>query len=445
METNKKTIAYRKKALLRLQKSIKLHENEILDALHKDLNKASFEAYISEINFVYAELHLTIKKMSKWAKPKRVKTSLIHFLSWSFIYPEPFGTVLIMSPWNYPFQLTIIPLIGAIAAGNNCVVKPSTSSQHTSKIIEKIIGECFEKNHVTFVTGGREVYNTLLEQKYDYIFFTGSPSIGRLVMKSATRNLTPITLELGGKSPCIVEESANIKRTAKRIVWGKFINAGQTCIAPDYLFVQKNYKDQLIKELLLNIQLFYGEKPENCEEYPKIINQEHFDRLCNLLNQGEILTGGTTNPNTLKIAPTLIEPNSSDCELMQDEIFGPLLPILTYDKIEEVYDYINARPKPLALYLFTTNKKIMKHTLENVSFGGGCINDTISHVANIHLPFGGVGKSGMGKYHGKATFDTFTHYKSVLRKSNLIDISLKYPPFKDHFKFLQKLSFFLKK
>ena len=434
-----KELSFRLNGLKKLQNALKNHEKEILDALKKDLNKSEFEGYETELGLVYEELQSTIRQLPKWAKKKRVKTPLMHFLSSSFVYPEPYGTVLILSPWNYPFQLVMIPLIGALAAGNCCVVKPSEYSFHTSEIIEKIIREVFRADYVSVIRGGRAENQLLLEQKFDYIFFTGSPTVGHLVMEKAAKNLTPITLELGGKSPCIVEQTANLPLAAKRIVWGKYLNAGQTCIAPDYLFVHHSVKTALIEELKKNIANFYGDTPESNEDYPKIINQKHFERLIGLMKEGNILFGGNINQKTRQIAPTLIDGISPDSPIMQEEIFGPLLPILTFETMEEVCDFVSSRPKPLALYLFTTENDVIEHTMKELSFGGGCINDTITHIANPFLPFGGVGQSGMGQYHGKRSFDTFTHQKAVLKKSNWVDVWLRYPPFKNHLDLLRKI------
>ena len=434
-----KELSFRLNGLKKLQNALKNHEKEILDALKKDLNKSEFEGYETELGLVYEELQSTIRQLPKWAKKKRVKTPLMHFLSSSFVYPEPYGTVLILSPWNYPFQLVMIPLIGALAAGNCCVVKPSEYSFHTSEIIEKIIREVFRADYVSVIRGGRAENQLLLEQKFDYIFFTGSPTVGHLVMEKAAKNLTPITLELGGKSPCIVEQTANLSLAAKRIVWGKYLNAGQTCIAPDYLFVHHSVKTALIEELKKNIANFYGDTPESNEDYPKIINQKHFERLIGLMKEGNILFGGNINQKTRQIAPTLIDGISPDSPIMQEEIFGPLLPILTFETMEEVCDFVSSRPKPLALYLFTTENDVIEHTMKELSFGGGCINDTITHIANPFLPFGGVGQSGMGQYHGKRSFDTFTHQKAVLKKSNWVDVWLRYPPFKNHLDLLRKI------
>ena len=432
-------VKFRLQALKKLQQNIKDNEDEILDALQKDLNKSHFEGYETEMGLVYEELRKTIKNLPKWVKKKTKPTPIIHFLSSSYVYPEPYGNVLIMSPWNYPFQLTMIPLIGAIAAGNTVVVKPSEYSFNTAEIIEKLITSSFEEKHVNIVRGGRQANQSLLEQKFDYIFFTGSPSVGKFVMESASKYLTPITLELGGKSPCIVDETADIKLSAKRIVWGKFLNSGQTCIAPDYLIVHKSVKDELVKYINYYVEEFYGKTPETCDYYPKIINEKHFERLQGLMKDGNILIGGRVNTQTRQIAPTIIDNITLDSPIMKEEIFGPLFPILTFNEFGEVHNIVASNPKPLAFYLFTTNNKIINECVKYLSFGGGCINDTVMHIANSNLPFGGVGNSGMGQYHSKLTFDTFTHYKAVLKKYNIVDIPMRYPPFNNKLKLLKMI------
>lgn len=434
-----KNIYYRLNSLLRLEKAIKKYEKEILIALKKDLDRAPFESYETEVGFIYKELRIAIKNISKWSKLQKVGTPLINFMSSSYIYNEPYGTVLIMSPWNYPFLLTINPLIGAISAGNCCVLKVSENSINSSRVIEKIVREVFDKEHVSLIQGGKEVNQQLLNEKFDYIFFTGSPSVGKIVMKSASKYLTPLTLELGGKSPCIVDKSANISVAAKRIAWGKFLNAGQVCISPDYVLVHESKKFELVKLIQKNIIKFYGKIPEKSQDYPRIINEKHFKRLTNLMNHGRIIYGGRASLNTLKIAPTIIDSVKLDSPIMQEEIFGPLLPIITFKEINQAYSIVGSFPKPLALYIFSNDKYVIRETLNKLSFGGGCINDTITHIANSNLPFGGVGQSGMGKYHGKLSFDTFTNKKGVVKKSNLIDIYLRYPPYKNHLSIIKKL------
>lgn len=430
---------FRREQLSRLLAAVRTHENEITEALKLDLNKAPFESYETEIGIVCKEIRNALRHLSGWTKPRSVCPSVLHFPSRGKVYREPYGTVLIMSPWNYPFQLTMVPLVGSIAAGNCTILKPSEYSLHTAQVMEKMIKEIFPEDYAAVIRGGRAANQDLLTEKFDYIFFTGSPRVGRVVMEAAAKNLTPVTLELGGKSPCIVDETAKIDLAAKRIVWGKFINAGQTCIAPDYLLVQKAVQEPLIRAMKKYTEAFYGPHPETGEDYPKIINDRHFERLRGLTGEGKIIFGGRFNEATRQIAPTLIEDVSWESPIMQEEIFGPLLPVLTFNRLDEVLPEIVRRPKPLALYLFTTDRKTKDQVMQTVSFGGGCVNDTIIHIANTNLAFGGVGESGMGHYHGKATFDTFTHEKSVVEKSNCLDINLRYPPFKDHLAALKKL------
>ena len=431
-------LSKRKEKLTGLAKAIKKYENDIYQALKEDLNKSAFESYETEVGIVLAEISHTLKHLNKWTKVKRVSTPIFHFPARSYRYNEPYGKVLIMSPWNYPFQLTLAPLVGAIAAGNQVVVKPSQYSQHTSFMIEKIIKEVFSQDEVTVIQGGRLVNQELLKEKFDYIFFTGSPVVGQVVMEAAAKHLTPMTLELGGKSPCIVDDSAKIDLAAKRIIWGKLLNAGQTCVAPDYLLVARGIKDELVQAMVKYLKEFYGENPLKNPDYPKIINEKHFNRILGLFEGEHLLIGGQTNLEALKIAPTIIDQVTWSSPVMQEEIFGPVLPIIEFDDLDEVIKMINEYPKPLALYYFTKNKNNENKVLSKVSFGGGCINDTIIHLSNPNLPFGGVGQSGMGQYHGKASFDTFSHSKSIIKKSNLLDIYLRYPPFKNHLNLLKK-------
>lgn len=421
---------FRLRQLELLKKAIQSHEQDILDALKKDLNREPFDTYAAEIGIVLEEIGFLLKHLPRWAAGRRVKTSLANFPGSSRIFPEPYGIALILSPWNYPFQLAVSPLAGALAAGNCVVVKPSAYSANTSRVIEKMLREAFPEEYVSVVLGGREENRNLLEERFDYIFFTGSVAVGKTVMESAARHLTPVTLELGGKSPCIVDETANLAVAARRIVWGKFFNAGQTCVAPDYLMVHRVVKEKLISEISNAINTFYGSACRVPENFPRIINQKHFDRLVGLLSNEKVILGGCADQASLRIGPTLVDAVTWNSPLMKGEIFGPILPILEFESLHEVVDQVNAHPKPLALYYFTTRKDREKHILSRISFGGGCINDTVMHLASSHMPFGGVGESGMGQYHGKASFDTFSHYKSVLRKSNHVDVPLRYPPHK---------------
>ena len=431
----------RKESLLRLQKAILAREKEIAEALHADLRKSPFESYMSETGMVLDELRYIAKHLEKWAKPKRVPTPLSQFPSRSFICKEPYGVTLVMSPWNYPFLLSLDPLIGSIAAGNCVILKPSAYAPHTSHLLADLISSVFSPAHVAVVEGGREENSSLLEQRFDFIFFTGSVSVGKLVMEKAAQNLTPVALELGGKSPCIIDETANLPMAARRLVFGKLLNAGQTCVAPDYVLVKRERKEDLISLLKSNIQDALGQNPGKNPEFPKIINQKHFQRLCAILEGETILLGGETDEAALTIAPTVTEA-SAENPSMQEEIFGPILPILTYDKPDDAIRFIREREKPLALYLFTESKAFEKRILQEVSFGGGCINDTIIHLATHHMPFGGVGHSGMGSYHGKKSFDAFTHEKSIVKKSSSVDLPVRYHPYTE--KKLKMLKKFLK-
>ncbi|WP_353856655.1 aldehyde dehydrogenase [Bacillus sp. Bos-x628] len=413
--------------LQNLKAVIKQHEEDILQALAHDLHKSAQEAYTTEIGMVYEEINHTMKHLHKWAKPTRVKTPLTHIGSKSMIIKEPYGSVLIMAPWNYPFQLAISPLVGAISAGNAVTLKPSELTPRVSQVIRTIVERAFKIDQAAVIEGGVDVSTALLKLPFDYIFFTGSVAVGKIVMEAAAKHLIPVTLELGGKSPCIVMPDADIKLAAKRITFGKFTNAGQTCIAPDYLLVHESVKEDLLREMMTCIHDFYGERPETQPHFGKIVSTRHFDRLSHFLTNGTIVTGGQRNEHELKIAPTILDHITWEDPVMQEEIFGPILPVMTFDSLDEVTEMVKARPKPLALYLFTTNKKTETYILDNLSFGGGCINDTLMHVATPYLPFGGVGESGMGRYHGKESFFTFTHEKSILRQTNRFDFSFRYP------------------
>lgn len=428
-ELKRKDVQYRIEKLKALKNVIKKNEEEIAKALYKDLNKDKVESYMVEVGMVLSELSYIIKNTKKWAKPKRVATPLSQFLASSFIVPEPYGVVLVMSPWNYPFLLTMQPVIGALAAGNTCIIKPSRFSINTSKIIKKLIEKVYDEKYVS-VVWGEDVSEELLKQDVDYICYTGSPKVGKIVMKAAVEKLIPVTLELGGKSPCIVEKTADIKLAARRIAFGRILNSGQTCIAPDYILVEKEIKEQFIEELKKNIIKMVGETPLENKEYPKLIGEKQFNKVKEMLVEKEIIYGGKYDEKTLKIEPTILKCTYKS-KAMEEEIFGPLFPIIEFTKIDEVIKYITSNPKPLALYLFTNNKKLQKRILREVSFGGGCINDTIMHIASHNMPFGGVGNSGMGSYHGKYSFDTFTHYKSIIKRSNLIDMPMRYHPYKD--------------
>jgi len=424
-----KDVEFRIEQLKKLKAAILAFEDEIKAALHSDLHKCELEAYSSEIGFCLNEISQTIQNLKKWAKPEKAWGMMLP-LSEGTIISEPFGVALIIAPWNYPFGLAISPLIGAIAAGNCAVVKPSEVSSSTSKVIAKLVAKTFDEKYIAVVEGDSKVASKILEEKFDYIFFTGGEFVGKIVMQAAAKNLTPLTLELGGKSPCIVSSDCDLEKTASRIVWGKFFNAGQTCIAPDYLLVQKEVKEKLIEKMKEKIIKFYGENEKNSKDYGRIINKRHFERLSSYLKEGRIIFGGKTDANELFISPTLIEQMLPKANVMQDEIFGPILPIIEYSKLEEAIEFVTNRPKPLALYLFSSSREIQNKILNETSSGGVCINDTIIHISSESLPFGGVGSSGFGKYHGKASFDTFSNKKSVLKNTTLFDLP-RYPPYGD--------------
>jgi aldehyde dehydrogenase (NAD+) len=425
-----RNISFRLEQLKLLKSKIKAYEDKINQALRKDLNKSLLEVYATEIAMVYGEINHTVKNLRSWAKPSRVKTPLSHFGSTGYIYPEPYGLALIISPWNYPFQLVICPLAGAIAAGNCAIIKPSELCPNITGVIAELIQECFPEEYIAVVEGGIETAKALLAEKFDYIFYTGSPAVGKIVMEAAAQNLTPLTLELGGKSPCIVHNDADLSLAAKRIVWGKCINAGQTCVAPDYLLVHKNIKEKFLENIKNAIQESYGKDVTNNEDFPVIINDRHFQRLVAYLENGQVLTGGRYDEKRRFIEPTVIDQVNWNCPIMQDEIFGPLLPVMEYEDLSEVFKMVNDRPKPLALYFFSNNKNLQNKVINNISYGGGCINDTIFHLVSPYLPFGGVGNSGIGSYHGKSSFDTFSHKKSVLHQTTLFDLPARYPNFK---------------
>lgn len=416
-------------ALARLRTGILKYEAKLNNALLADLNKSPFESYMTEVGLVLDELRYVSKMTPKWAKDRRVPTPLAQFKSKSFIHPEPYGVVLVMAPWNYPFMLAMEPVVGALAAGNCVVVKPSAYAPNTSRVMAELVAEVFPLEHVSVIQGGRAENQALLEEKFDYIFFTGGTVVGRQVLEKAAVHLTPVTLEMGGKSPCIIDATANIKVAAKRLAFGKFLNAGQTCVAPDYLFVHRDVKEALAAELEKNVEEFFGGDPLACPEYPKIINEKHYQRIQGLMEGEHALFGGQVRDG--RISPTLLDGIDGESPIMQEEIFGPVLPMMEFTDLDQVISFVRARPKPLALYLFTTDKAAERRVLETVSFGGGCVNDTIIHLATHHMPFGGVGNSGMGGYHGKDSFDTFSHHKSILKKANWLDLPMRYHPYKD--------------
>lgn len=433
------SIEYRLNALRRLKACILKHETEIHQALKSDLGKSPFESYMCETGLVLSELRYMLQHIPKFAREKRVHTPLAQFPSRSFKKPSPYGVTLIMSPWNYPFMLTIEPLVDAIAAGNTAILKPSAYSPATTQVICNIIKECFPPEYVTVVTGGRSENTCLLKEHFDYIFFTGSPVVGKEVMRHASEYLTPVTLELGGKSPCIIEKTANLKLAARRIVFGKFLNCGQTCVAPDYIYCDTSIKDALIQELKREIERQFGSSPLANQDYGKIINAKHFHRIIGLIDEEKIVCGGSFKEETLQIEPTILDPVTWDDAVMLEEIFGPVLPIVSYDSIKDVIFKINSMPHPLALYIFTSDKTLARKVIEACGFGGGCINDVIIHLATSEMGFGGFGESGMGSYHGKEGFDTFSHWKSIVDKKTWLDLPMRYQPYTRIYEKLLKL------
>ncbi len=438
-------IQYRKQALNKLKKAIHAHEKELLEALHTDLGKSEMEAYMCEVGLTISEIDYVSARLRRWARNKRVCTPLANFPAKSFTVQEPYGVTLIMSPWNYPVLLTLEPLVGAIAAGNCCVLKPSDYSPATSKVIASLIAEIFPPEYVTVVTGGRKENADLLEQHFDYIFFTGGVTVGKLVMEKAVQHLTPITLELGGKSPCIVDKTANIPLAARRIVFGKYLNCGQTCIAPDYVLIDEAVHDEFVACVKKEIMAMYTTNPLTFAAYGKIINRKHFDRILGLIDSAKVVYGGRSNADTLQIEPTVLDNVTPEDAVMQEEIFGPIMPILTFRGSEVqsfgdwAIDFIRNRPAPLALYIFTNDKRTEKRFLQTVQFGGGCVNDTIMHLATSEMAFGGVGNSGMGSYHGKKSFETFSHEKSIVKKSQWLDLPIRYQPYTSFKQWLVRL------
>lgn len=437
--TSKFSVNYRKESLIKLLNCITINEQKIISALHADFKKPVFEAIVTETSYVISDLKDTINSIHSLTKPKKVWPSLLNFPSTDYIYKEPYGAVLIIAPWNYPFQLALCPLIAAIAAGNKVTLKPSELTPNTSKIISEIISTVFESHHAQVVEGGVATATQLLEQRWDYIFFTGSVAVGKIIAKAAAVQMTPITLELGGKNPCIVDETANLRIAAKRIVWGKFMNAGQTCIAPDYLLINSRVKNQFVSYLIEEIIQAYGNNPYESSDYCRIVDSKNWNRLNQLLGNETILFGGEANRETNYFGPTLLDEPALDSEVMKDEIFGPILPLITYTSEEEIKTIISKYEKPLALYVFSENKKFAEKMITHFAFGGGCINDTMIHFSNKRLPFGGVGFSGIGSYHGKKSFDVFSHKKAIVKKATWLDIPLRYAPYKNKIEFVKKI------
>ena len=424
-----KEVTFRIDTLKKLKLILKENEEKLYTAIYTDFKKSKFETYLTELSLIYNEMNDAIRNLKKWSKKKRVNTNLANFPAKSYIIPEPLGTVLVISAWNYPYQIALIPAISAIAAGNTVVIKPSEIPNNTSKILAELINTNFDESHLSVIEGGVETTTELLQQKWDKIFFTGSTPVGKIIYKAAAENLTPVTLELGGKSPTFVLADCNIKITAKRIVWAKFLNAGQTCIAPDYLLVEEKIKDQLLLALKKEIENAYPNNNEVQENYVQIVNEKNFNRLEQLIPTDKIYYGGETNVKNRFIQPTLLHNINFEDSIMQEEIFGPILPVISFENLEDVIEKIKEREKPLSLYIYSKDKKIIKKIIREISFGGGAINESLVHLSNPNLPFGGVGASGIGSYHSKAGFDTFTHYKSILHKSFLFEPSVKYLPF----------------
>ncbi len=434
-----KDIAYRISFLKQLKAELEANEQAIYNALKADFKKSEFETFISEFGLVISELNLVLKNLKRWVKPERVKSSMLTFPSKSYIYKEPFGSVLVIAPWNYPFLLALEPVIMAIAAGNTVVLKPSELTQNTSQLVTRIIENVFPRSYVTSVQGGVDIATKLLDQKWDYIFFTGSVPVGKLIAQAAAKHLTPVTLELGGKSPCIIDDSVDVALVARRLTWGKFLNAGQTCIAPDYLIVKSNIKPQLIKALKAEITKRYGKDPEQSPDLPRIINTKNTLRLAKMLQGVDVIFGGTINENSRYCAPTLVDEPDLASYMMQDEIFGPILPILSYNTEKDIENIIWNFEKPLALYVFSNTKSFIKQIINKYSFGGGAINDPLIQFGNHNLPFGGVGASGMGAYHGKLGFDTFSHNKAIIKRGIWTDPSIRYAPYKGKLKLIKKM------
>jgi acyl-CoA reductase-like NAD-dependent aldehyde dehydrogenase len=432
-------IGFRVKQLEALRGAIVQREEEILDALKQDLGRSTVEGYTSEIAIILHEIDFALKNVAAWAKPRKVRTPLIVFPGSSWVYPEPYGSAIIITPWNYPFQLAISPLIGALAAGNCAVVKPSEAAPHTSRLIADMIVREFDPAYLAVVEGGVDETRALLEQRFDYIFFTGGTRIGKIVMAAAARHLTPVTLELGGKNPCIVDASADLDKAARRIAWGKFVNAGQTCIAPDFVLAEKSIKPALLARLAAAVKSFYGADPKTSHDFGRIVNDRHFERLVALLGDGNIVIGNSTDAAQRYIAPTIVDGVSWDHMIMQEEIFGPILPVLGFDDLEAAVAALEVKPKPLALYFFSEDRDHQEQVLRRLSSGGACINDTFAQFLNLRLPFGGVGDSGMGSYHGRAGFETFSHSKSVVKRSTWIDPGIRYPPYRTPLEILRRV------
>ena len=437
------SISFRKEQLKKLYAAVKRHENEINDAIQKDLGKSHYESFMCESGFALTEISYMIKHVKAFAKKKRVRTPLAQFPSKSYTVSLPYGNVLIMSPWNYPFLLTVEPLANAIAAGNTAILKPSAYSPATSAMVKQIVEECFDEEYVAVVTGGRKENAALLDEKFDFVFFTGSQAVGQEVLRHTAEHLTPAVLELGGKSPCIVDRSANLKLAAKRIVFGKYLNCGQTCVAPDYILCHSSVQEAFVDAVKHEIEKQFGREPLNNANYGKIVNRKHFDRICGLIDEKKVVYGGKTDEDTCRIEPTVMTGVTYEDAVMGEEIFGPIMPILSYTDFDEVVKDLKSKDKPLALYLFSNNKQQIRRVTQEISYGGGCINDVIIHLATSHMGFGGVGESGMGAYHGKTGFDAFSHQKSIVDKKTCLDLPMRYQPYTSRF-YEKLLHLFLK-
>ncbi|MEL7833014.1 aldehyde dehydrogenase [Fodinibius sp. Rm-B-1B1-1] len=436
-------VKFRKAQLRKLKATLNKYEGEIIEALKHDFEKPAFETFSTEIMVLDQEIDHILANINNWSSTQRAKSARINFPSKSYIKPQPYGVTLVIGPWNYPVQLTLNPALGAIAAGNTVIIKPSEIAPHTSALLTKIINSNFNPGFLHVVEGDADTTQALLSQPLDYIFFTGSTHVGKIIMKAAAEQLTPLTLELGGKSPTIVDETADLELAAKRIAWGKFINAGQTCVSPDFVYVQNSLHDKFCNLLKEHIRNFFGDNAAQSDDFARIISDKHFHRLANLIDPSNVFYGGSTNPDTRYIEPTVLTNISWDDPIMQEEIFGPILPILRFNELNHIIETLQSKSHPLALYLFSTNKLNQKKVMHRLRFGGGCINDTVAHLGNPKLPFGGMGNSGFGSYHGKASFDTFSHPKSIMKKSNWLDIPLRYPPYEGKLNWLKKLKKFL--
>ncbi|SFJ00226.1 aldehyde dehydrogenase [Thermoflavimicrobium dichotomicum] len=432
-----KELEFRLECIQKLKDAVKRYEPDILNALKKDLNKSEKEAYMTEIATVFEECNYMLKNLRSWSKPQKVRTALTQKGARNYIYREPYGVSLIIGPWNYPFMLVILPLIGALAAGNCAILKPSEIAPHVSRLVAQMIEGIFNQEHVAVVEGGVDTSTTLLNAPVDFIFFTGSEAVGKIVMEAAAKRLTPLVLELGGKSPCIIDEDANLELAAKRIIWGKLLNAGQTCVAPDYLLVHERIKNDLLKRMKETIRDFYGEEPIENPNYGRIVNEKHFERLTRFLTNGDIVLGGKVDKEKLLISPTILDRVSWDDPVMKEEIFGPILPVLTFTQLNEAIERVRMLPKPLALYYFSESEDKQRKIIESLPFGGGCMNDTIIHMASPYLPFGGVGTSGMGRYRGKSSYQCFSYEKSILKQTTRFDIPFRYPTVKNGLKWLR--------